>query len=238
MSRALVEAVNQQNPRLLQTNMGSTNFRFLQLLVIAFRSAGMQAEFVAKTAGDRGKYVPPGFGQHQVRGLDGALYTIVGVSHDALYINGRQHDVIGSASYEETPFGTPAHPAFEEVPRHDWRNSNPPLPHTLEVMPVDVPSTPNPPQPPPRITPLEWPPRDLVGRFFGELNDRYKAGGRENRVPFPDEDRPALYVDNEGLFVWLSEFMRHYVGATGTAGERYLTARDKVLADIDKAWPR
>ena len=80
--------------------------------------------------------------------------------------------------------------------------------------------------------PLQFPPRDKVRDFFNDLNERYRLGLRRNR----SLDGEDLYVDNEGLFVWLSEYLRHYVEA-GVNGVlevegRHAMAVKKVFDDI------
>lgn len=248
MSRAIAERVDQDDQSDLRTNVGRTCFRYLQRLAQALRLAGYEVKFVAKTAGDRGKYVPPGFGQHQIRTRDGQEFiTAVGVSHDVLYVNGRQTDCIVSAVYEDTnPAGYLAKPTFSDIPEHEWRNTNPPLPQGLEMLQVVGDDQPPVVVQPPAAAKPEFPPRNLVGDFFGALNARYRDGvpgkvppdGRANRTSVPEGEQPRepLHIDNEGLFVWLSEFMRHYVEATGTTEARYAVAKAATLADIDRAW--
>lgn len=81
---------------------------------------------------------------------------------------------------------------------------------------------------------LEFPPRDLVGAFFHALNQKYKGAGRGDRGD-------GLYVDNEGLFVWVSEFLRRYATgdhapAVNTPTDRALAVSAAVMADVDKVW--
>lgn len=89
--------------------------------------------------------------------------------------------------------------------------------------------------PPPAPAPqIERPPRDLVGRFFRELDAFYRDRGRGNRV----DGGGSLHVDNEGIFVWVGEFIANYMEATGNADARYLTARNKAIASLEREWPR
>lgn len=97
----------------------------------------------------------------------------------------------------------------------------------LDPVDHDGPASP-PPAPPPPPAVLEFPPRDYVGEFFVLLDAKYMAGRRPNRA-LGGED---LYVDNEGIFVWLSEYIRHYVQGTGTVQERHKRAVDAVFDEI------
>lgn len=88
---------------------------------------------------------------------------------------------------------------------------------------------------PPAPRPLEFPPRDLVGVFFAALDKKYQDRGARNRVV----DGEDLHVNNEGIFVWVSEFLRRYV--TGDHAPSSINPRDRaqaateaVMADIDK----
>lgn len=90
--------------------------------------------------------------------------------------------------------------------------------------------TPMPVEPP--APQVEFPPRDLVGQFFAALDAKYAQRGAPNRVIGGD----PLHVNNEGLFVWIAEYLRRYV-----TEHRELPPRDRsdaataaVMADIDK----
>lgn len=89
----------------------------------------------------------------------------------------------------------------------------------------------------PVVLPPEFPPRDLTARFFKELDTRYKNGRRPDRMEGRGE---PLHVDNEGLYVWIPEFLRHYAvdHPTKSPIERYDAAVGAVMRDIDAAWPR
>lgn len=247
MSLAITRQVDLEQPHLLQTNVGATCFRYLQIVKDRLERAGHTVCYVTKTNRDRGQFIPPGFGQHQITGYDHQQYTATGVSHDALYVDGDQIDCIVSGNYEAMPIydgsgrQVTGKPGWSDpVPRHDWRAWNPPLPKELERRFPSVPPPPpvaQAPAPAPPAAPvLDFPPRDLTGRFFLALDERYQRGGRSNRTG--EEGSGALHVDNEGLFVWISEFLRHYLVARGTHEERYRAAAGAVLAEIDRAWPR
>ena len=101
------------------------------------------------------------------------------------------------------------------------------------VVPVPAPS--------PEKPVLNFIARDAVGRFFGALNTRYQEAGRPNRSKKNDD---ALYVDNEGLFVWIGEFLRRTVVLTDdkghvlVLGETEEAATKHVLADVEAALPK
>lgn len=229
MSLELLKRVDQSEPQNLKTNIGATCFRYLQLSVKALREAGNQAEFVCKTAGDQGKYVPPGFGQHQVRGSDGQFYTIVGVSHDALYINGKQHDCIVSGNYQPTnPNGYIAAPAFSEIPHHEWRPGNPPLPSNLE-MPI---SPPAPPLPAPG-TPPSTQPNPCRVPSYGELGD---AAFFVNKIGVPlDADmRTNNEVMNAGSADWIGRAVHGMIESFMKYGDH--READKIAKKVQNEW--
>jgi hypothetical protein len=222
MSKQLVERIDAQHPQLLQTNVGATCHQFTLLVIEALRAQGAEAFLMCKSPGE-GQYVPPGFQQRMVIGLDGREYLCSGVSHDAIWSDDRQFDTIGSANDSDQPiFNSDGQrilgvPTWNEIPQQFWRPSNPPL--TEDVPPV----------PPPPPVELHFPPRDATARFFATLNAFYADQGRHNRVM----DGEDLHVDNEGIFVWLGEFQRRYV-----LGETEAEAVASVLADVAAAWPK
>jgi hypothetical protein len=172
MSQQITESVDRAFPALLQTNIGSTCFRFLQIVKDRLERAGHKVQFIAKTNRDGGQYRPPGLGQHQIRGRDNNLYTLTGVSHDALYVDDEQRDVIISAVYQEEPYfengrQVIAKPTWgEPVPHHEWRAYNPPLPLEFEKLfaPVPPPQHEQPPPPRPPASVFRLP-------SYGELGD-------------------------------------------------------------------
>jgi hypothetical protein len=134
----------------LRTNVVSTVFRYLVRLKANLEAVGNQVFFVGKTAGE-GQFTPPGFEPRNVRGHDGKFYTITGVSHDALWVNGRQFDTAARANDSAEPLfhsdGTPmtAQPAWNAIPEEYWRPNNPPISLDDVVVP---PTKPEPPPPP------------------------------------------------------------------------------------------
>lgn len=144
MSLEIVRSVNQQYPVLLQQNVNATCYQFVVHVIAALRAAGHQAYHVCKTAGE-GQYTPPGFAPRPVKGLDGNIYTITGVSHDALWCDGQQFDTVAQGNDSPDPIGMPGIPVWNAIPQQHWRPQNPPL---VNDGPVPVP-----PPPPPQHEP-------------------------------------------------------------------------------------
>lgn len=187
MSQKIAEQADALEPRNLRVvNLGSTCHRYTRILKALLEQNGHRVQFIAKTAGE-GQYIPPAFGQHRVNGRDGVTpFTITGVSHDGLYVDGVQVDTAGGANEYERPIyrrdGDPnwsfdpndgpqilARPTWSLIPEVHWRNWNPPLPIELErFLPVLVdlpaPGDPTPHQPPPAQKPFRLP-------SYGELGD-------------------------------------------------------------------
>lgn len=247
MNLEFVKQVGRDHPDLLPANLGHTCYTHTTILIQRLRTAGHRAFLICKSPGE-GQYTPPGFQLRTVIGLDGKPYPCSGVSHDAIFFNDRQFDTIGSANEHDRPIyaggpdGWSFNPAdgpritatavWNEVPRDKWRNNNPPLIDDTAPAPGPTPVPLPPPTPPAVIT---FPPRDRVGLFFAALNARY-GRSRPNRIDaerIANGDQP-LYVDNEGLFVWLSEYMRHYAVDHPTSGidERHDAAVQAVFDEI------
>lgn len=137
MSLELVRQVNAQHPHLLQTNLGATCHEFTVKLIALLRSRGHKAYHVCKTGGES-QYVPPGFQPRIVKGLDNKDYTVTGVSHDAIWVDGQQFDTIAQANDGDEPiFYTDgsrrgqrmeAIPVWHAIASQHWRARNPPLP--------------------------------------------------------------------------------------------------------------
>ncbi len=186
MSQDLADRADALEPRNLRVvNLGSTCHRYTRILKSLLEQQGHRVQFIAKSPGE-GRYVPPAFGQHRIRGRDGVtLVTCDGVSHDALYVDGIQVDTAGGANEHERPiYRIPgsievsfdpssgpqilARPIWNPVPEHDWRNNNPPLPLELErALPVlDG-------LPPPHLPPQQPPAPQKPFRLptYGELGD-------------------------------------------------------------------
>lgn len=199
------------------------------------RAASLFARLVALKANPTGKTSDFGWlrktgGGFNVEGFaDGAI--VFGADpndrHNVLKIVtqiGTDHAGIGDADQErreEDIWFKPHSLTFEEL---RYLNSS----HEDGTIPGGLPSMPT-------TAVADFPPRDLVGRFFNTLNERYRIGGRRDRTVGGNQ---PLHIDNEGLFVWLSEFMRHYVvdHPTKTAEERYQAAAVDTLSAIDREW--
>lgn len=92
----------------------------------------------------------------------------------------------------------------------------PPMPSDVIHTPEPVPST-----------EVVFPPRDETMAAFNAINVRYGTKGRQNRV----ENGDPLYIDNEGITVWLQQYLLYRVN-----GQAHDAAMMQVIADIDNAW--
>lgn len=146
MSLEIVRQVSREFPELLRENLGSTCWQHTVYVIARLRQAGHQAFHICKTAGE-GQYTPPGFQPRTVNGLNGQPYVITGVSHDAIWCDGKQFDTLGKANDSNAPIfepdGSPmiAVPAWNEIPQQYWRPNNPPLPAGDEPSPPQPPSS-------------------------------------------------------------------------------------------------
>lgn len=144
MSLEIVKQVHAKYPHLLAENTGYTCYWFLEHLIEHLRAADHMAYLVCKTQGEQGKYIPEGFQSRDVKGLDGKTYRCVGVSHDAVWCDGKQFDAIVSANYTDQPLvehGRRKHasPRWHEVAEGDIRPWNPPLKERNTTIPPSVP---------------------------------------------------------------------------------------------------
>lgn len=144
MSLEIVRAVAREFPELRTENLGSTCWQHTVYVIDRLRKAGHDVAHIAKTAGE-GQYTPPGFQPRVVAGLDGKPYTITGVSHDAIWCDGKQYDTLAKANDSQTPIFEPdgrpmiAIPVWNEIPREYWRPNNPPLPPIAAPTPTPQP---------------------------------------------------------------------------------------------------
>jgi hypothetical protein len=211
MSLELVRQVNAQHPHLLQTNLGATCHEFTVKLIALLRSQGHEAYHVCKTAGE-GQYVPPGFQPRVVKGLDGNDYTVTGISHDAIWVDGKQFDTIAQANDADHPIfytdGSRAGQRMEGIPvwnaiaSHHWRPRNPPLKDDVTPIPLPTPlptpqPTPRPPAPPAPAR-LAYP----GDGFFTE-----KIG-----VPLESDYREAGQRLDAGSATWFARAIWRHVG--------------------------
>lgn len=77
--------------------------------------------------------------------------------------------------------------------------------------------------------PLIGVPRNELRDFFARLDLEYRVRGRRNRCLNGEE----LYVDNEGIYVWLPEFIRYR-----QEGKNVTDATRAVMDDIGRVWPK
>lgn len=159
MSLELARLVNAEHPHLLQTNVGATCHQFTLKLIERLRAQGHEAYLMCKSPGE-GQYVPPGFQPRDVIGLDGKIHRCSGVSHDAIWSDGKQYDTIAGANdndqfiYRKStdPFWSfdPADgqkitgvPIWNGIPQQYWRANNPPLKDGTPIpAPTPVPTPP------------------------------------------------------------------------------------------------
>ena len=79
------------------------------------------------------------------------------------------------------------------------------------------------PQPPA----VAFPPRNETMAAFEAINIHYHEKGRQTRTL----TEPELYIDNEGIAVWLQQYLLYRVN-----GQTHSAAVSRVLADINAAW--
>lgn len=122
---AVVQQVAAEYPHLLQTNTIVSCTEFTQRVL-----SRLNAEWgcVGKTAGE-GQGKPVGFEPRSVRGVDGNMYLITGISYDVLFHapSYRQVDILGNATANEPgpwPKG-PATPVWNEIEPQHYRANNP-----------------------------------------------------------------------------------------------------------------
>ena len=159
MSIAIVQHVNNTYPHLLLENTGTACHWFTQHLIEHLRANGREAFLMCKTRGE-GQYTPVGFQPRDVMGLDGKMYRCTGVSHDAIWCDGRQFDTIGGANEYDKPIYRKSsdpgwsfnpsdgpqiigQPVWHEIAKEHWRPNNPPLKMDAVISPP-IPPTPQP----------------------------------------------------------------------------------------------
>jgi hypothetical protein len=221
MSQKIAEQADALEPRNLRVvNLGSSCHRYTRILAGLLRQAGHRVQFIAKTGGE-GQYIPPGFGTPQVLGRDGTTkFTITGVSHDGLYVDGIQVDTAGGANENERPIysrtGDPnwsfdpndgpqilARPTWSEIPIKNWRNNNPPLPSDLELLLPLLEGLPNAGTPTPGPGPVTPPPSTSFRLpTYGELGDAAFFVGKVG-VPLDEDMHTNGETMNAGSADWI-----------------------------------
>lgn len=147
----LVEQVQRDHPGRFQVNTGANCFWIVcEVLKL---SGDPDWGHVGKTAGE-GQFTPSGWMPRHIKGVDGRLYTITGVSHDAIFHQPtlQQIDLLGGGNDGDQPLGAPSRAQWGVIPIAFNRPGNP----WLAALPVDA-SIP-PPGPPPSPPQPVYPP--------------------------------------------------------------------------------
>jgi len=211
--------VDSQHPEWLRYNRVSTVFKFTQEMVKQLKAEGHKVSYVGKTRGE-GQFTPPGWQTVVVKG-----YELSGVSHDALWVDGKQYDFVGQGndSEEEIFYGDGRHmegrPVANEIPSQYWRANNPPVDLDGQVtFDPDPPLVPVPVVPaPPKVTPYEG---DEFWTKIGEAlwRDYHK--------------RPAEL--DAGAAMWIGRLAYHIKSEGKTRDEAIALQRDNWLVALDQ----
>lgn len=88
---------------------------------------------------------------------------------------------------------------------------------------------------PPQPAEIRFPPRDETFAFGVAANTRYQAKGAPQNGTIQLLDGTVLprHLNFEGEIVWLQQYLLYRV-----RGESHIAATEKVLAEIDAAWPK
>lgn len=123
-----------ENPQRLRTNRNVDCFNHATRAIELLLADGLKADYIGKTAGE-GQYTPASGFPRPV-----GNFTITGVSHDAIWVNGVQFDLIASGNDGPEPLGSPGIPIANEIPAQYYRPNNPPVPYPIgNTAPVPVP---------------------------------------------------------------------------------------------------
>ena len=209
---AVVKQVDQEFPHLLQINTIVSCTEFTQRVL-----ERLNAEWghVGKTAGE-GQGVPVGFQPRQVRGVDGNMYLITGVSYDVIFHEPtwRQVDIIAKGTANEPgPWEHgPGSPMWGEIEPSLYRAYNP----WVEKFPLVL----IPPDPPPG--------GDKPVLLVINYPSFYQRGTLEGLVVVTNVSRPPDGAFVDLLEVWLSDgaprmrFKLEPPGGTWDLGEKDL----------------
>lgn len=155
---------DQEMPSRLQTNRNVDCFQHTSRVLGILTGQGLQAAYVGKTRGE-GQYQPPSGFPRQV-----GEHTITGVSHDAIWVEGHQFDLIGGGNDGPEPLGAVGVPTANEIPSQYHRANNPPVPYPLS----GVASVPTPPSAPEAARPT-LPSRQELTAEMAHLHEVYKT---------------------------------------------------------------
>lgn len=204
MSLETARTIDRRFPVLLQQNVVYTVFQYLEKLKAALEREGRTVFFVGKTSGE-GQFVPPGFTARWVTGSDGVQHYITGVSHDALWVDGKQYDTAARANDSDEPITFPdgshmsAEPAWNEIPERFWRPNNPKI--TL-----GDPDEPPPPPPPPQPSVLSkgeaYAALQALNAFYQAPEGLQRPGG----LVIPDSEGRSV-ADMQAIAQWFYQLV-------------------------------
>lgn len=204
MSLDICRQENARHPEHLITNINSTCYTYLSHVIELLRGEGHEAYFICKTAGE-GQFTPPGFVPFTGPGLDGKPYTYTGVSHDALWCDGKQFDTAARANDSPDPIFNPdgshmtAEPVWNEIPQANWRPQNPPLKESTPTQPpVTLYPYPDEPTYWKRFQDRMKSAYNAVGRLFPDPNDA-DAFRRFSRCGYDDHTQDATAMANKHI---------------------------------------
>lgn len=186
--KEVVEAEFNKDRNQIVPNVVKNVFKFTLKVKLALEEEGYKVEFVGKTKGEK-QYTPEGFTERVVK-VDGQDFFITGVSHDALYINDWQYDVVSNGNDGAESIGNVAGPSDLRIPHEYWRKSNPPI-KELKLVTEVKPS-------------FKFKDRETFYREMQELNNFYEAfEGLQRRGGMVVNER----ADVEALASWGYNFL-------------------------------
>lgn len=136
---------DRETPARLQRNRNVDCFQHTSRVIALLREQGLAASFVGKTAGE-GQYPPPSGFPRDVVAPNGKTYTCTGVSHDAIWVEDQQFDLVGNGNDGSEPLGSPGIPTANEIPEQWHRPNNPPI-YPIDGAPAPPPQPSHPPYP-------------------------------------------------------------------------------------------
>lgn len=116
---------DQEYPERLRVNRNVDCFDHSTRVLHILHDKGFGVAYVGKTAGE-GQYMPPTGFPRQV-----GQWTITGVSHDAVWVNDVQFDLIASGNDGAEPLGSHGVPTANQIPSQYYRANNPPVPYPM-----------------------------------------------------------------------------------------------------------